>query len=395
VNENFDDQLDSAIEALLRNGTRADPVHDTDTALIESVQFAADLRQKMPVARPSEAAFQRGRARLLATVDARRRIRTPYRILPNLRLRRVFKAFLAPAGLARRAAISSTLLVICLALSGALGASAGSLPGDPLYGLKRMQEQLRLSLTTNSDARERLQRQIDETRVTELNAVREMLRVVRTEVSGIVNAVDGDTLVVDRASFTVDRSLIAALGSVNVGDRVTLSVQTNSDGSVVVVDLRREQRTESSANGDGKGGAAIPTGAFEATSRPTSVTAATGTAEPSESSSPAPTSHPSTGPQASPTPEKLKQFTAIPSSTLTGTPTPDGLRRTPLPINRPDITNTPRPPETREPTEIHEPSGTPDAARTRRPTDSPGPSKTPRPTATPTPTVTGTPDKME
>ena len=412
MNESFEDRLDIEIDALIGQASKLGTAAATDKSGAELAQFAAELRWKLPMARPSEAGTRRGRERLLAELDALQRP-TGFDISRlSFASTWTLKRLWAPANLGRRIAIVLTLLVVALALNGALAASAYSLPGDPLYDLKRIQEQVRLTITIDWDAREKLQEQFDDARVTELSALRQQLRVVRTEVSGMVSAVEGDTLVVDRVHFAVDRAQFPAVADVVVGDRVRLVVQTNSDGSVAVVEFTREPRVKpgNEARGDSPNqsnsaaGTPPPTSARSATptaQRAASATPSAGAAQPATRIDPVSTAtpQPSSTQPPSPTREYPKQATSTATGTLSGTPTPSELHHVPTPTSRPDTTYTPMP--TIRTDTIHTPTPTfrPDATYTPRPTRTQEPTESPAPTETrpptPTPTASRTPQPTE
>jgi hypothetical protein len=238
--------------------------------------------------------------------------------------------------------------------------------------------------------------------------------VTRTEIGGIVNAVEGNTLVVDHVPFIVDRALFPGVESVKAGDRVTLIVQTNSDGSVGVVGFRREPPAESRSNSvSGAGIPVIQVNTVTATSRATAVARPTSSAfVPAAQSSSSPTSgavqqgqasntpvpplsatpqHGNTG-RVSPTPETHEEFTSTPPSTRTRIPTPDDVHREPTPTFRPESTNTPRPTETHEPTATPESTRPPQSTEPPRPSP-PGPSETREPPETREPTAVPNPEQ--
>ena len=59
MNERFEDRLDVEIDALLGRTPKPDSVAAADEPIAELAQFAAELRGKLPVARPSEAGASR------------------------------------------------------------------------------------------------------------------------------------------------------------------------------------------------------------------------------------------------------------------------------------------------------------------------------------------------
>ncbi len=62
----------------------------------------------------------------------------------------------------------AALAILLLVLAGATSAAASSLPGDPLYGLKRASEEVRLALTFDDVARTQLLSELTDRRLEEL-----------------------------------------------------------------------------------------------------------------------------------------------------------------------------------------------------------------------------------
>ena len=361
MNESFEDRLDIEIDALLGTGVGPDSVAGADKRrgwkprpepnLVAATQFcsrAAQLRLGSCPWRDRRRLAPAADVKLLAELDALQRPRGFDLSSLYFALTWTLKRLLAPANLARRIAIVVTLLVAALAFNGALAASANSLPGDPLYDLKRIQEQVRLTITMDLDAREKLQEQFDDTRVTELNAIRRLMRVVRTEVSGTVSALEGDTLVVDQVPFAVDRTQFPAVADVVVGDRVRLVVQTNSDGSVAVVEFTREPSGK--PGNDALGGSPTQSNSATGTPHPAGARSATPPAQSAASATPGPgAGQPATRIDPVSTRRRLgsarrlcpaprsrrhtgrdaKQATSTPTGTLSGTPTPSELHHVP------------------------------------------------------------------
>ncbi|MHB0858728.1 MAG: DUF5667 domain-containing protein [Anaerolineae bacterium] len=67
----------------------------------------------------------------------------------------------------RTIAVTITALLL-FALAGSYGVAAQALPGDPLYGLKRAGEQVRLAFTLNAEARARYQDALEAVRRAEV-----------------------------------------------------------------------------------------------------------------------------------------------------------------------------------------------------------------------------------
>src|SRR5579859_1400498 len=103
---------------------------------------------------------------------------------------------LAGSSLAVRAIV--TLLVVAAGLGaggyGAVAASAQSLPGDALYGVKRSVEDTQLLLAPDEQARARLQSEFDARRVHEVLAVAGEHRQVAVDFTGTLISRDGPQL---------------------------------------------------------------------------------------------------------------------------------------------------------------------------------------------------------
>ena len=103
---------------------------------------------------------------------------------------------MAGSSLAARAIV--TLLVVAAGLGaggyGAVAASAQSLPGDALYGVKRSVEDTQLLLAPDEQARARLQSEFDARRVHEVLAVAGEHRQVAVDFTGMLISRDGPQL---------------------------------------------------------------------------------------------------------------------------------------------------------------------------------------------------------
>ena len=89
----------------------------------------------------------------------------------------------------------ATALVVVLLAGTSMIASANSLPGDPLYPVKRAAESVQLALVFNEESRASLQRSLDERRIQEARAVVDRHRVTEVSFRGPVDAYDGQSLV--------------------------------------------------------------------------------------------------------------------------------------------------------------------------------------------------------
>lgn len=227
-------------------------------------------------------------------------------------------AFLSRSWLPRLAAGLASAFLLVLLLGGMVTVLAQrSLPGQPLYGLKRAVENARLNLTFNPESRAQLLETYNQQRQTEAKLLLQQNEVATVSFWGVVQAVSETSLTL--ADFTVQ-----------------LTPQTRLNGTLAA-------------------GARVEVEAL--TQPPDHLTALTITvielAPPTPTPLPSPTSTPSPTPTASPTAtatptRSLSSDTDIlilPTFTPTATPTPTPTHTPTLPPPPPTATPVPpRPP---------------------------------------------------
>ena len=111
-------------------------------------------------------------------------------------------------------------------------ASARSLPGDPLYGVKRASEQVRVLLTTDSEELGALERSIEDRRVTEVKQVVEQKREAQVEFGGFVEKVDGGTVTIEGIAVQLGTEILRERAPA-VGAKVRVLALTQPSGVVV------------------------------------------------------------------------------------------------------------------------------------------------------------------
>lgn len=176
---------------------------------------------------PESSPIALARARNLFLADAARRgqsapgaqaaAKTKQRAIPGLRL--ALSPGLATALL--------TLLVVIGVLGGGGMVSANSLPGNPLYGVKRASETVRLALTTNPLERDELEQLFAARRVQEVKVVVERRQSAHVEFGGTVSAIEGEQAVIDGVVVSFAGQTLP-----EVGAQVSLKAQTRDDGTV-------------------------------------------------------------------------------------------------------------------------------------------------------------------
>lgn len=267
----------------------------------------------------------------------------------------------------RWASVSLAILVALLAIMGtAIGAAAEALPGDLLYPVKRVVEEVRLSLTFDPAARENYEQLLAMTRLEEAQKVLEQGREADIEFQGTLEAVEEGEWSVSGIKVQIAPDAWEAAPP--------------EPGTVV--------RVEGRASGGRFGARRVSLVLSKATP--------TREASPIPSLTPSPTATP-TGKRVSPTPEPSATWTLLRPSPSLGSISeatrPSRLTWTPriVPTSTKKPTWTPQQPTT-EPSATHDGStrSTPKARRTPPARPTMRPSRTPH-VPPPTPERTFTP----
>ena len=304
------------------------------------LRVSLEVRKAFQRPAPSQQALARAKIRFMAEVSRRGSQQTPVKRARwfNWGVRTPLSRGLATAAL--------TLVLILGILSGGSITSANSLPGDPLYGVKRVSERVRLFLTLGADNRADLQDRYDEIRIEEVKQVIEQKREVDVRFAGVVDSVEGDTIIVGGISINLPPDATAGERPV-IGAEVQVVARTQDDGVVMLTSLdvyatpkaiallaetttpvpqERPTRTATTKP------TSKPTPKPSATSRPTSTAV----------SSPTMTALPEETATITVTPLYTATITATMTATLTATPTPT-LTATPTPTMTPTFTPLPPP----------------------------------------------------
>src|SRR5512136_795466 len=160
-------------------------------------QEAAQLRPLLETAaglpalrmEPSEAAKMQSRQKFMAQADLLRRT-TPRKtmgFLPRL-----------AAGF-----IAATLVAVMLG-TGAVAASGSALPGDPLYGLKRTVEDVRLNTASSPTRRQELQREFEQRRRDETGELLDARREGEVDFTGTIEAIQPSAWIVSSLVVQLD-----------------------------------------------------------------------------------------------------------------------------------------------------------------------------------------------
>ncbi|MFN8449296.1 MAG: hypothetical protein U0521_12120 [Anaerolineae bacterium] len=259
-------------------------------------QYAAALRPMLEVGKLVERS-QAGTFEV-STAQAHIRARVVEHLQAPPRRRRSYTAWVAAA---------ASLLI---AAAATFGAAENSLPGDPLYGVKRFEENARSALVGE---------QFGARRLDEIQVLLALRRSVDVEFTGEIAQIDGTRWVVAGLSLQVG----AGPGSeaAQVGDEVRVDGYTTTGGELIAqsVTIVRE---------------AIQRSIATATPTATSTLTATSTSTPTDTATLTPT--PTFTASSTPTVTPSATFTPSPTATATSTITP-----TPSPSPSPTATRTP------------------------------------------------------
>lgn len=130
----------------------------------------------------------------------------------------------------------SVMLCVVLALAGTatVGASANSLPGDPLYDVKRTWEEVQLNLTSDAQARQDFEAQLMEKRKAEVDSLVRLKRQATFEVQGVLETMEGERWTVSGLTFVVTDETIV-VGEPAIGMRVRVKGRVELDGTLMAL----------------------------------------------------------------------------------------------------------------------------------------------------------------
>jgi hypothetical protein len=321
-----EDMLDQAVERLAAGENLEailasfDPEADWLAPMLALVSDVRGLREAVPVP-PAEASL----AALLAKAE-RMAPTSPAGPPPRPWWERLADSLRLPTGgIPRLAAIaaSAALAVVVLTLGSALflgtntAAAQDVLPGQPLYPIKRLGEEMVLWLPQSNESRDARLMEYDERRRAEVHLLLDHHLEASVAFRGEVEALGTEQIVVSGISLVITDDTQVS-GPIAVGAQVLTVARSVRDGTLIAQNI-----------------------VVTRPAQPTTTPSPTPTGTPSATPTPTPTASPSATPTQEPT------LTPEPTSTPVETPTP-------APTDKPEPTDTPVP--TPSPTkEIPEP----------------------------------------
>jgi hypothetical protein len=321
MNDSLIDAFDDCLRAMEAGAT-------LDAALARYPRLAAELRPMLLAARIAQPAEpirvprqseEASHARFMARAQQLRRTQP-----------RVVRGWWKSWVIMPRLAFAALALV--LAGFGVVSASASSLPGDALYGVKRTVERAQLSFTP-AEGRASLEQEFERRRVEEVKALVQQGREATIEVSfrGVVEQQGEPSWVISGVRVVVPQPSLGKFPNV-VGKVAEVTGELRSDGLVYASQL----------NIIDPGAPPQPT-----LPRPTRAPTETNTPEPSGTPLPTFTSAPSQTLAQTAPPTQTSGHGPSPSGTLLppNTPRPTDTQSGPSPSNTPHSDETPEPEE--------------------------------------------------
>ncbi len=354
--------------------------------LAPALALSAELYH-LPRLEPAAAAAARDLERVLAVLDEEPR--------PAGGFWASLGAFLSGRRAARRPVLAlaraAVLAGLILAAGGGLivTASAESLPGDPLYGVKRGWESARLSLAADESARQALLDAQNARRRAEIEALVVLHRPAEVEFSGRLESRGDGIWTFDGLPVRVTGQTDFG-GSLEPGQPAEVEVRVEADGSITAVRIDRLVDRPAGAIPPTRTPTATERPAFEATPTRRATREATPTRRPTREATPTRRATRDATPTREAAPTRHATRTRPPTREATPTKMID---RNPTPTKPPDRDPTPTKPPDRDPTPTKPPDRDPTPTRStdRQPTPTKPPDRPPTPTPTRLREITPTP----
>ena len=310
MDHNFSSILEDCLQRLRHGQSLGDclKIYPHQADLLLSLLRAAAFLRATPKIQPRTEAIQVGRKLMLA------RARLKFNAVQKQRE-------------GRKLAFRLAFILIVILLVGSLftaNASASSLPGDLLYGVKHGWETVRLSVSLNAEARRSLKIQFAQERRDEIQAMLQQGRQGTLEIEGVLDAIEGNVWTVSGLKVLVEPQTVIE-GELGIGAWLTGQVQVRDNGQVVALRICFYREETSSPH----------------------TPEASRTLSPSYSSEPLGTSEPKQAPYPTQTPKSM------PTNTLTPISTPVQIME---PKNEPELEDEEEPDDKTEPDDELEPN---------------------------------------
>ncbi len=255
--EEFDRILDEGLSRIQKGEALQNVLADYPHAAerLKPLLITALMGDKLPRYRPSESAREEAEIRLFQEFTAMKEggilppsgtnwslFRYPERwwngITQFIRKKENLDMKLAPR-------LAAYLLIFVLAAGFfTVSASASSLPGDPLYGVKRGWEQARMTFAFREQAREELEIELEQERREELTSLLLAGRYEEVEYFGVIEEMEASQWVISGYTVLINSDTELS-GALEVGTRVKVEAVTQDDGSLLAIEISAEGEDES------------------------------------------------------------------------------------------------------------------------------------------------------
>ncbi len=304
-----EESLSHAFAAATARVERGEPVEEviddyppaTVTEIAPMLQLVSQMRNMQEMPQRTGIAAYSGKARFLAKAEQQRK--QLHWQKHHLNWREAIAGWWRNVAWQRSLITVVITLVIFLSTRGLFAASAASLPGDVLYPVKLLSEQVSLATTFNPEQRQAKESHYLQERRQEVATIVQLHRPVKKLFyAGYLSAINGNTWSVDgQVIFVPDDAKIE--GTPRPGAWAEMTITSDNNGHL---HLRHAVIWGRSL--------LLPTPT--PTETPTATETSTPTATPTDTPTPVPTATPTATPTDTPT------ATATPTTTPTGTPTP-------------------------------------------------------------------------
>jgi hypothetical protein len=255
MNKKRYDLLENCIEILVSGGS-VDDCKRKHPDLSEEIQDMLIIVKKMmgPPIKVSVEQMDKNLNRVLAQARMIESTDSKPLIAPRIsrfaeRARQLSRRLPTFKPLASRLSVAFAITALLVILSGGLViTSAKSIPGEPLYRVKRVVEDIRVYLVPNPEIREKYEDDYNQERVDEVIALVRLKRVQAVNFEGVIESMDATNWVVSGIQVSIQDGTIL-IGTVDsaesffIGSMVEVEGITNTTGSVTAsrVHLREYQ----------------------------------------------------------------------------------------------------------------------------------------------------------
>ncbi len=130
--------------------------------------------------------------------------------------------------------VAGLILIFALAFGVTSILAESSLPGDSLYAMKRLTENIRMFISNNQEV---LESQFSQRRISEIEHLVAQQREAEVVFEGEVESIDGTDWLIAGLRINIS-SEISIPGSIQVGSRVEVSAATTRTGQIVAASIR-------------------------------------------------------------------------------------------------------------------------------------------------------------